>query len=147
MSMTGVDAFDRTIQKTNEWLNDLVDELNLRDRRQAYRVMRASLQTLRDRLMADEAAHLGSQLPMLMRGFYYEGWKPSATPDKSIDKTAFLERIRQALAGGGTEVENPEDIARAVFKLLYHRAAEGEIEDVRQMLPPGIEDLWPRKMH
>ena len=145
MTMTGVDVFDKTLNKTNEWLQDIMAELNLSHRKQGYQALRATLQSLRDRLIVDEAVQLGAQLPMLVRGFYYEGWDPSCTPDKSIDKHSFLENIRQGMAGA-PEGERPEDIARAVFKLLYHRISEGEIEDVKQMLPPGLEELWPRKM-
>lgn len=47
---------------------------------------------------------------------------------------------------GAPEGENPEDIVRAVFKLLYHRVGSGEIEDIKQGLPPELEELWPRKM-
>ncbi len=145
MSMTGVDAFDKSLNKTNEWLQDLMAELNFSQRKQAYQALRATLQTLRDWLIVDEAVQVGSQLPMLVRGFYYEGWNPSRIPDRSIDKSTFLENVRQAMAGA-PEGENPEDIARAVFKLLYHRISEGEIQDIKQVLPPGLEELWPRKM-
>lgn len=145
MSMTGVDAFDKSLNKTNEWLQDLMAELNFSQRKQAYQALRATLQSLRDRLIVDEAVQVGSQLPMLVGGFYYEGWNPSRTPDRSIDKPTFLENVRQAMVGA-PEGENPEDIARAVFKLLYHRISEGEIQDIKQVLPPGLEELWPRKM-
>jgi len=145
MTITGVDAFDKTLSKTNEWLQDIMAELNFSQRRQAYQALRSTLQTLRDRLMVDEAVHLGAQLPMLIRGFYYEGWAPSRTPDKSIDKPTFLENIRQGMAGA-PEGDRPEDIARAVFKLLRHRISEGEIEDIKQILPPELEELWPRRM-
>lgn len=145
MTMTGVDVFDKTLNKTNEWLQDIMAELNFSQREQGYQALRATLQSLRDRLIVDEAVQLGAQLPMLIRGFYYERWDPSRTPDKSIDKHSFLGNIRQAMAGA-PEGERPEDIARAVFKLLYHRISEGEIEDVKQMLPPELEELWPRKM-
>jgi uncharacterized protein (DUF2267 family) len=143
MSMTDVDAFDKSLNKTNEWLQDLMAELNFNQRKQAYQAVRATLQTLRDRLIVDEAVQLGSQLSMLVRGSYYEGWNPSRTPDS--DKPTFLENVRQAMAGA-PEGENPEDIARAVVKLLYHRISEGEIQDIKQVLPPGLEELWPRKM-
>lgn len=73
MSITGLDVFDKSLNKTNEWLQDLMDELNFSQRKQAYQALRATLQTLRDRMIVEEAAHLGAQLPMLIRGFYYEG--------------------------------------------------------------------------
>lgn len=89
MGVTGADAFDKSLNKTNEWLQDRMAELNFSQQKQAY-------QTLRDRLVVDEAVQLGSQLPMLVRGFYYEGWKPSRTADRS--KPTFFENVRQAMA-------------------------------------------------
>lgn len=145
MTTTGIDAFDKTVHVTNEWLHDLTAELNLNHSRQAYQALRATLHNLRDRLLPDEAVHLGAQLPMLIRGFYYEGWEPSRTPDKSIDKPAFLNNVHKAMAGA-PEGERPEDIVRAVFKLLHHRISEGEIEQIKQALPSGLRELWPTTM-
>src|ERR671934_238634 len=85
MSMAAIDhveAFDTTLEKTDAWLNELSDELGTANRHQAYEVLRAFLHALRDRLPVESAAKLGAQLPMLVRGFYYEGWNPTHTPDK-----------------------------------------------------------------
>lgn len=142
MNTTGIDAFDKTVHVTNEWLQELTAELNFSHRRQAYQALRATLHNLRDRLLADEAVHLGAQLPMLIRGFYYEGWDPSRTPDKSIDKPAFLDNVSDAMAGA-PEGDRPEDIVCAVFKLLSHRISEGEIKQIKQVLPPDLKELWP----
>jgi len=38
-----------------------------------------SLHALSDRLTVQEVAQLGAPIPMLIRGFYYEGWVPSET--------------------------------------------------------------------
>ena len=76
MSMTGLEVFDTTLQKTNEWLDEIMDELALQDRHTAYVALRGTLHALRDRLPVQEAVHLGAQLPILVRGFYYEGWRP-----------------------------------------------------------------------
>jgi len=76
MSQTGVAAFDSTIQTTNVWLHDIMERLGWQDRHRAYHALRAVLHALRDRLPVDQAAALGAQLPMLVRGFYYEGWHP-----------------------------------------------------------------------
>lgn len=59
MSATGLPVFDDTVQKTNIWLNEVMDELGP-DRQRAYRALRAVLHTLRDRLTTEEAAHLSA---------------------------------------------------------------------------------------
>ena len=62
-----VDAVERSVHKTNEWLSDLCDELDTDDREQAWRVLRAFLQLLRDQLTVDEAAQLAAQLTIIIR--------------------------------------------------------------------------------
>ncbi len=73
MPMTGLESFDTTVQKTNIWLKDIMQEEGWEDRHKAYLVLRSVLHAVRDMLTIDEAAHLGSQLPMLLRGVYYDG--------------------------------------------------------------------------
>jgi uncharacterized protein (DUF2267 family) len=101
------------------------------------------LHALRDRLTIEEVAQFAAQLPMLMRGFYYEGWDPSGKPLKQRHKDEFLARIAQELTPNGLD---PEQIARAVFQVLANRISEGEIEDVEHVLPEDIRDLWPARI-
>lgn len=137
---TGIEAFDRTLQLTNLWLKDLMVRLGTEDRHLAYLALRTTLHALRDRLTVDEAVDLGAQLPMLVRGFYYEGWRPAATPVKEHSKEAFLEHIK---ADSHSLDFDPEPAARAVFGLLADRITAGEIEDVKGILPKPIRELWP----
>lgn len=140
MSATGLDVFDTTLHKTNAWLKRLMELLGWQDRRRAYLALRSTLHALRDRLTVEEVAQLGAQLPMLVRGFYYEGWDPTGTPLREGDREAFLGRIERDFRSD--EPIDPEQVARAVFRLVAERVADGEIEDVRQMLPSSVRDLW-----
>ena len=141
MSFTGLPIFDETLQLSNVWLNELMEELDWKDKKRAYRVLRATLHALRDRLTAHEAIHLGAQLPMLIRGLYYEGWhmKEGASPEHT--KQAFFDHVYGELRDDpGIDAERP---VRAVFKLLVRKITPGEIEDVKNMLPAGVRALWP----
>lgn len=141
MSATGLKTFDSTLQTTNIWLNEVMEELGWADRHKAYHALRAVLHTLRDRLPPNEAVHLGAQLPMLIRGFYYEGWHPANKPVKERSRDEFLVHITESFL---FDVDaNSEEIVRAVFKVLATHVTEGEIDDVRNALPSGVRELWP----
>ena len=141
MSVTALDVFDTTLQKTHRWLKELMQVLDWQDRHKAYLALRATLHALRDRLTVEEVAQLGAQLPMLIRGFYYETWDPTGKPEKVRKKEEFLARIEQQFRGD--DRIDPEQVARAVFTVLANRVTEGEIEDVKDVLPSEIKTLWP----
>jgi len=138
---TGLDVFDTTLQKTNLWLKDLMWELGWEDRHKAYEALRLTLQALRDRLTVEEVAQLGAQLPLLVRGAYYEGWDPTGKPQKERHLVAFLAAIRTHFFSD-TRIE-AEEIARAVFKVLAKYISAGEIEDIQHVLPRELNALWP----
>jgi len=140
MSATGLDVFDTTLHKTNIWLHDLMQVLGWPDRHKAYLALRVTLHALRDRLTVEEVAQLGAQFPMLIRGFYYEGWDPTGKPLRVRHKEQFLARIKQQFRGD--DRIDPERVARAVFTVLAKRVSEGEIEDVKHLLPAEIRALW-----
>jgi uncharacterized protein (DUF2267 family) len=137
MSMTGLDTFDTTIHRTNRWVNELMELLHWRDKHKSYLALKAALHALRDRLPVDEAAQLGAQLPMLVRGFYYEGWNPSSAPIKERHREQFLARIAREFSDYA-----PEDVARAVFRVLKAHVSRGEIANVEQALPGELRELW-----
>ncbi|MEZ5666929.1 MAG: DUF2267 domain-containing protein [Alphaproteobacteria bacterium] len=144
MSATGLPVFDETVQLTNIWLNELMEAMGWTDRHRAYLGLRVTLQQLRDHLPVDEAAHLGAQLPMLVRGFYYEGWHPAHKPLKARDQDAFLIALHNGFRQLPTdEPIDPAAVAGAVFGLVGRRIAAGEARQVREALPRGIRALWP----
>jgi len=144
MSMTGLPTFDETLHLSNIWLNELMEQLDWDDKRRAYRALRAVLHALRDRLTAHEAVHLGAQLPMLIRGLYYENWHMKDFAPGERTKSAFLQHVAAELRD---PTMDSEQSTRQVFALLAHKISPGEVEDVKKMLPPEIRALWPSTAH
>lgn len=104
MTTTRVDIIDRSVEKAQIWINDMAEELGTEDSQRAYRVLRAFLHALRDHLTVDEAAKLAAQLPIFVRGLFYEDWDPSRTPEHARDIGSFLTRIAgEAGLAGETE--------------------------------------------
>lgn len=139
MTTTGVRTFDQSLETTKEWLQEVQELMGLDDEQRAFRVMRAVLQALRDRLTVEEAAQFAAQLPMLLQGVYYHGWTPTGKPLKIRSRQEFLDRVAEGLM----REHDPEEACRTVFRVLEDRMTGGEIEDVKRILPQSIRDLWP----
>ncbi|MEZ4601041.1 MAG: DUF2267 domain-containing protein [Syntrophotaleaceae bacterium] len=143
MSVTCMEAFETSLHKTNVWFREIMDEMHWEDRHRAYLALRAVLHTLRDRLSPQEAAHLGAQLPLLVRGIYYEGWTPTGKPTRERHKEQFLGKISDFFVKE-PEVD-AEGIARAVFHVLDRHITEGELQDIKHSLPRELLLLWEAK--
>jgi uncharacterized protein (DUF2267 family) len=140
MSQSGLSAFDSTLQTTNIWINEVNEAMGWQERHRGYHALRAVLHALRDRLPVEQAAALGAQLPMLVRGFYYEGWHPAGTPVKERHKEEFLAHIRAAFRDDPDA--DPEAVTRAVLRVLARHVTAGEVESVKHLLPHEIRALW-----
>lgn len=129
-----------TVQQTQEWLKELRENAELADEAEAYAVLRAVLHQLRDRLTLEEAVDLGTQLPTLVRGVYFEGWRPRHGVDKIRTRADFVESVRDRLRPHPLA---PQPMIETVFALLAHHCDPGEIADVIDQLPGEIKQLWP----
>lgn len=140
MSMTGLPVFDTTIQKTNLWLSELMDDMQWDNRQKAYQALRAVLHELRDHLPPAEVVHLSSQLPMLVRGIFFEGWRLTARPSREHSADAFLGAVADHFPKD-PEVD-AEAIVRSVFSLLADHIPGGEIEKIIAVLPKQLRQFW-----
>jgi uncharacterized protein (DUF2267 family) len=142
MSSSILEVFDASLQKAQVWLNELASELGWEERPQnACLALRTALHALRDRLTVEEAVHLGAQLPILIRGVYYEGWKLTGKPVKERHKSDFLDHIARVFRDD--ETVDPEKVMRGVFKVLNRHISAGEIDNVKHLLPKSLQELWP----
>ena len=131
---------ERSAQAAHVWYRDVAAELGTEDLHYAARALRAVLHALRDRLTVEEAAQLASQLPTLIRGIYYEHWKPGGTKHLAHDVDAFLEHIAaEGRMAGETEASHA---VAAVARVLRRHVSEGEMADVLAILPAKLRPLF-----
>ena len=143
MKFTGLDVFDSTIQRTNTWLKDLMQELNWSDHRKTYLAFRCVLHAVRDHLPIEDAVTVGEQLPMLIRGFYFEHWDPSGKPLPLRTQSDFFAVLSLYMTRDLESTSDAVAVTRAVFRLLDRKATDGEIEDLQHVMPAVFLDLWP----
>jgi uncharacterized protein (DUF2267 family) len=138
MSLRSVDSIERSVHKTNQWLSELARELGT-DNEEAWRVLRAFLQTLRDDLTVDEAAQLAAQLPEVLRGAFYEGFDPSRQPAKLRHRDEFLDRLSER--ANLPDRDAAARAAEAATRLLANHVTEGEMEDVFAQLATDVREV------
>jgi uncharacterized protein (DUF2267 family) len=145
MSQTGLEVFDTTIQTTNIWLNDITQELGWGDRQLAYHALRSVLQSLRDRVQVDVAAQVGAQLPLLVRGIYYDGFRPAQNPVTARSQEEFLKLVEERY--NHREPIDYAEMARAVFRVLNKHLTPELVNKLREMLGAELRPLWPELAH
>ena len=141
MSDTAIPAFSHGAQQAQQWVNELADDLKGDGERHAYRLLRSILHALRDWLPIDEVADLSAQLPVLIRGIYFEGWDPSASPVWNRTKEEFVARVERDFTND--PLDDAEIAIGAVFRLLDRHISSGEITQVRSSMRKSLRKLWP----
>ncbi|MDZ7757972.1 DUF2267 domain-containing protein [Rhodohalobacter sp.] len=132
--------FDKHSKEANEWLLEIGDRAGFPDRTDwSYGCLRAVLHTLRDRTTIEEVFQLSAQLPVLIRGIFFEGYKPSGKPDK-LNAEEFMSRIKKDL--GNANPISADEAFRVVIELLYDRTTPGEMDDIRGQMPKAIQQIW-----
>jgi len=140
MSTNGIEVFGTTIQVAHRWLKVVMSELGTNNRHEALAALRASLHALRDRIGPENAVHFGAQLPMLLRGLYYEGWKPTATPTRERHLGDFLDRVQSMLERSHVDAT---DALCASFDAVAEMMPPDEVLKVINLLPQELRVLWP----
>lgn len=131
---------EKYCNETQSWVSGIAVQMHMPGRNDwALNVLKAVLHTLRDRTTVEEVFHLSAQLPVLIRGIYLEGYKPSGKPEK-MNAEEFVKQIKNRM---GPSVDVPvQDALRAVFTILYEKTSPGEMEDIKGSMPKDIQRLW-----
>ena len=121
------------------WVEQMAEELGIRDQAEALAALRAGLQALRDRLPVEDVAQLSAQLPLVVRGMLFESWDPTDKPLRLRHRSEFLALIRDKYAPRWQLA--PEQIVQALFRLLEAHVSQGEITHILLTLPREIGAL------
>ena len=139
MSATGLEIFDKTIHTTHIWLNEINAVIGP-DRQLAWKVLSTVLHKLRDRLPPELSAHLGSQLPLLIRGAYYDQYKPSSQPGDCRTLAEFAAEVHEWLAD--VRPVDPHLAIAAVLGVLDRHVDPGQIAKIKGALPKQLRHMW-----
>lgn len=142
MASNPYSTFEASIDKTNLILKDIEQAYGWpkQRRNQSYAALRTVLQLLRDRLPVQESVQFAAQLPVLVRGVYFEGWDPSIVPVK-LNREDFLYEVRQGFpfdVEGGTE-----GVVQTVLGALRRHITQGEWDDVKSNMPKDLSTIIP----
>lgn len=132
MNASGIHVFDKSLQETHTWLNEISEVMKDPRHKIAYHALRGVLFSVRDRLPPAETFDLAAQLPVMIRGVFFEGYTLNGKPEK-FGPDDFLKRVSDELnlVGGA----DPMKATRAVFEVLSLHVSDGEMEDVRNAMP------------
>jgi len=133
-------SFEKQTKEVEQWLTEIAEFMDAPERKDwALNALKAVMHTVRDRTTLQEVFHLSAQLPVLIRGLYLEGYKPTGKPMK-MNATEFMRMISDNM-GPGDEVS--ADVAfRAVMSVLYKKVSPGELDDIKGSMPKSIQRLW-----
>jgi len=114
--MSRLPVIDSTGQNTHEWLSDIKARFGFDNDHAAYAASRAVLHALRHQLGTDQIAQLGAELPLLLRGVFYEGWNPVSSSAARREHN-FIASVRKDLREN-LELRNTDQIIRVVLGVI-----------------------------
>lgn len=111
--------------KYEEFITHVQSVSQLDSREEAERATRATLETIKERIVGDEAGELADQLPQELGG-YLRGRE--GENGETFDLQEFIQRVSEKEAVDPIAAANH---ARSVFTVLQTAVTPGEFEDVR----------------
>jgi uncharacterized protein (DUF2267 family) len=138
--------FDKYAQSGHAFVKKIARELgDENDTSTASRILRSTLIVLRDQSTPEEAMQFISQLPMLIKALYVDGWKLSDKKSKVRHLDDFITEVhKQSQAAGHDDFTSQEGCflaIQAVFRVIREYVSAGEIEDLRLTLPVELRPL------
>jgi uncharacterized protein (DUF2267 family) len=118
----------------DEFVGQVHNQIEASDTGEALSAIRATLQTLAERLRGEEAEHVAAQLPDEI-GAYLR----LTQGNEIFDLDEFFERVRKR---EGVDIRDAAYHARVVIDVLSEALTPGELNDVRGQFPADYNPLF-----
>jgi uncharacterized protein (DUF2267 family) len=138
MREKGLEIIERNVHLTHMWIDDIDTQLNWGNHHKSFRLLRGWLHALRDSLPLSEVAHVSAQLPLMVRGLFFEQWRPVADRPR-MDGESFLNRLDEEVYPD--QMEDTAQAATSVFLVFKSHVGEQESNKLLHVLPKGVREL------
>lgn len=142
-----VTVFARTQHKSQEWIKEMRKDLKWMSGDNIYHLLRAVLHALRDQLSIHEAAHFSAQLPLLLRGTFYESWDPKTKLNTGESKDDFIQTVKKNLSPMSIPKFDLEQGIIVALNVIKNHISKGEMKDLTGMLNPSLKAFIETDLH
>lgn len=122
--------------KYDEFIKHVQTAAKLNSREEAERATRATLETIKERIVGNEGKDLASQLPKEL-GQYLRGREGEDGQHFSFEE--FIKRVSEK---EGVDQTTATNHARAIFSVLQDAVTPGEFADVRANFSDDYAELF-----
>ena len=141
-----LNAFDNHCQEATRFIKNIAVQLGTPDDTEhAVRVLKCIFRALRRKLIPDESLHIVSQLPLLLKGMYVDGWDIYEPISEAKTFDEFLNDIRDNTEGREGEDFDDDEQARkkiaAVFNVLKEFISDSELDYIHDELPKEVVEM------
>lgn len=139
--MTYPSILNKNVATFQSWLREIADYVgDDDDLSRSLASLKGTLHEIRDHLPIELAANLSEQLPLILRGIFFEGWNPHHTAFNERKLEDFLEAIYGRFSNEYPGMD-PSKYALAVFDTLSRHVSKGIIDKITKVLPKQIRDF------
>lgn len=139
---TGIHSLNHSIEQAQHWISSYSEQVGEQSKDTSFAAMKAAMAILRDRLPASEVADLASHIPPVLRGYFYDGYKPEKHHHKAKSKEDLVVLMREKLESMRVADVDAEKALDAFKDLLIQRITEGDIKHVKGSLPEHLKDWF-----
>lgn len=140
--MVAVPILENNIHQTMDWIYAIEEACHWDEdnQKRAFAALRAVLQELRNLLPLEYVVQLSDQLPLVIRGIFFENWDPNSISVQEIKKEDFLDAIAKTLYP--YRDIDVEEITKGVLQVLGEKLPAGELGKILKNMPREIKELY-----